>query len=164
MKSLAGIGLAHVQAVYSGPEGELWELLMGEQIHLGGLESSRELAAAAGIVPGMVGVDLCCCTGAGMRFLVRFCGASRMTGVDATPVVIAKGRKRNEAAGLGGRIDFVLADASATPLSDAAFDFVWGEDAGAWPRLVTRVEAFLESLISARGSTVSAPARAGLSP
>lgn len=99
-----------------------------------------------------------------MRFLVRFCGASRMTGVDATPVVIAKGRKRNEAAGLGGRIDFVLADASATPLSDAAFDFVWGEDAGAWPRLVTRVEAFLESLISARGSTVPAPARAGLSP
>lgn len=129
MKSLTGIGLANVQAVYSGPEGELWELLMGEQIHLGGLESSRAVAAAAGIVPGMVGVDLCCCTGAGMRFLVRFCGASRMIGVDATPAVVAKGRRRNEAAGLSGRIDFVLADASATPLPDAAFDFVWGEDA-----------------------------------
>ncbi len=129
MKSLAGISLADVQAVYSGPEGELWELLMGEQIHLGGLESSRELAAAAGIGPGMAGADLCCCTGAGMRFLVRYCGVSRMTGVDATPAVIAKGRTRNQAAGLAGQIEFVLADASATPLENGALDFVWGEDA-----------------------------------
>ncbi len=129
MKSLAGITLTDVQAVYSGPEGELWELLMGEQIHLGGLASSRELAAAAGIAPGMVGVDLCCCTGAGMRFLVRYCGVAEMTGVDATPAVIAKGRTRNEAAGLADRIAFVLADASAPPLADGAFDFVWGEDA-----------------------------------
>ena len=29
-------GLAEVQAVYSGPEGNLWELIMGEQIHVGG--------------------------------------------------------------------------------------------------------------------------------
>jgi len=129
MKSLQGIGLADVQAVYSGPEAELWELLMGEQIHLGGLESSRELAASAGIQAGMVGVDLCCCTGAGMRFLLRWCGVARMIGVDATPAVIAKGHTRNQAAGVSDRIGFVEADASATPLSDAAFDFVWGEDA-----------------------------------
>lgn len=39
-----------------------------------------------------------------------------------------------------------------------------GQDAGTWPRLVTRVEAFLESLSSARGSTVLAPAHAGPIP
>ncbi len=33
-----------------------------------------------------------------------------------------------------------------------------GDDAGTWPRLVTRVEAFLESLISTRGARAAAPA------
>jgi hypothetical protein len=38
MKATPMIKLAAVQAVYSGPEGQLWELLMGEQIreHVGG--------------------------------------------------------------------------------------------------------------------------------
>ena len=66
------IGLKDVQAVYSGPEGDLWELVMGEQIHIGGLQSSMELAERAGIKPGTSGVDLCCCTGRGDAFLVRF--------------------------------------------------------------------------------------------
>ena len=29
MKSITGIGLSDVQAVYSGPEGKLWQLIMG---------------------------------------------------------------------------------------------------------------------------------------
>jgi hypothetical protein len=32
--------LEAVRAVYSGAEGELWELLMGQQIHIGGLKAS----------------------------------------------------------------------------------------------------------------------------
>ena len=40
MKSIEGIGLADMQAVYSGAEGDLWELIMGEQIHIGGFQSS----------------------------------------------------------------------------------------------------------------------------
>ena len=31
MKAIRNIGLQNVQAVYSGPEGDLWELVMGEQ-------------------------------------------------------------------------------------------------------------------------------------
>ena len=38
MKTTTGIDLGHVQAVYDGPEGDLWELVMGEQIHIGGFE------------------------------------------------------------------------------------------------------------------------------
>ncbi len=79
MKSVEGIGLAEVQAVYGGPEGRLWELIMGEQIHIGGFTSSMDLAEQAGIQAGMKGVDLCCCNGAGMRFLVRFRNVARMT-------------------------------------------------------------------------------------
>lgn len=65
MKSATHIHLHHVQSVYSGPEGKLWELLMGQQIHIGGLQSSTALADRAGIRPGQQGVDLCCATGAG---------------------------------------------------------------------------------------------------
>jgi len=118
-----------VQSVYSGPEGQLWELVMGQQIHIGGLRSSRDLAERAEIQPGMSGVDLCCCTGAGMRFLVRFCHAARMHGVDATAAVIEQGQRRCREEGLADRIAFTLADACQTGLPPAGFDFVWGEDA-----------------------------------
>jgi len=58
MKTTGNVGLKEVQAVYSGPEGELWEMIMGEQIHIGGFASSMDLAEKAGVGPGMKGVDL----------------------------------------------------------------------------------------------------------
>ena len=94
MKALAGVGLSDVNAGYDGPEGDLWELLMGQQIHIGGFRSSRDLAERAGIGAGMHGVDLCCCNGAGMRFLVCFRNVASMTGVDATRTVVERGRRR----------------------------------------------------------------------
>jgi hypothetical protein len=36
MKALSGIGLSSVQPVSSGPEGGLWESILGQQIHGGG--------------------------------------------------------------------------------------------------------------------------------
>ena len=93
MKTKAGIGLSNVQAVYAGPEGVLWELIMGQQIHIGGFKSSMDLAERAKIAKGSAGVDLCCCNGAGMRFLVRFRGVASMTGVDATPTVVEIGKR-----------------------------------------------------------------------
>ena len=123
------VSLQDVQAVYSGAEGALWELIMGEQIHVGGMTSSVDLATRAGIAPGMAGVDLCCCTGAGMRFLVRFRNVSRMHGVDATPAMLELGRQRCREEGLADCISFVEADVCATGLPGGAFDFVWGEDA-----------------------------------
>jgi ubiquinone/menaquinone biosynthesis C-methylase UbiE len=100
MKAINNIGLANVQAVYSGPEGDLWELIMGQQIHIGGFQSSMDLAEQAGIGAGQHGVDLCCCNGAGMRFLVRFRQVASMRGVDATEKVVERGRQRCEAEGL----------------------------------------------------------------
>lgn len=128
MKSLDGIGLENVKTVYSGAEGRLWQLIMGEQIHIGGFKSSMSLAQKAGIKPGSKGVDLCSCIGAGMRFLVRFCDVEGMTGVDATPEIITRGRSIVADEGLSDKIDFVLGDASKTGLK-GGYDFVWGEDA-----------------------------------
>jgi len=140
MKSVENVGLKDVQAVYGGPEGQLWELIMGQQVHIGGFASSMDLAETAGVAPGTRGVDLCCCTGAGMRFLVRFRNVARMTGVDATPSVVELGRRRCREEGLEDRIDFTLADVTDVPLPDGRADFVWGEDAWCYvvdkPRLI----------------------------
>jgi ubiquinone/menaquinone biosynthesis C-methylase UbiE len=140
MQSTSDITLADVNAVYEGAEGELWELIMGEQIHIGGLGSSQDLAGRAGIRAGQRGVDLCCCNGAGMRFLVRFCGVASMIGVDATPRVVESGRQRCQAEGLSDRIRMIVADACQSALPDAEADFVWGEDAWCYvvdkPRLI----------------------------
>jgi len=129
MKSKKGIGLKDVQAVYGGAEGDLWELVMGEQIHIGGFASSMDLATRAGIGEGMSGVDFCCCNGAGMRFLTKFRGVKAMTGVDATEKVISQGVERNKKTGLAEKIRFVKADVTASGLPSNSFCFAWGEDA-----------------------------------
>lgn len=129
MQPTPQIRLSDVQAVYSGPEGRLWELLMGEQIHIGGFQSSMDLAERAGIGEGRQGVDFCCASGAGMRFLVRFRNVARMTGVDATRTMLELGRRRCEEEGLADRIMFREADVCASGLPSAQYDFVWGEDA-----------------------------------
>ncbi len=129
MKSIQGVGLKDVQAVYSGPEGRLWELIMGEQIHIGGFASSMDLAEQAGIHSGTGGVDLCCCNGAGMRFLVRFRDVAWMHGVDATETVVEQGRHRCSEERLSDRIRFTLADVCDSGLGGDSADFVWGEDA-----------------------------------
>jgi ubiquinone/menaquinone biosynthesis C-methylase UbiE len=137
------IGLADVQAVYSGPEGDLWELVMGEQIHIGGFRSSMALAEKAGIGEGTTGVDLCCCNGAGMRFLVRFRGVEKMQGVDATKKVVESGRERCRDEGFDGKIEFILADVCESGLPSGSVDFVWGEDA--WCYVVDKRKLIAEA-------------------
>jgi ubiquinone/menaquinone biosynthesis C-methylase UbiE len=129
MKTLRKIRLSDVNAVYDGPEGDLWELLMGHQIHVGGFKASMDLAERAGIGAGQRGVDLCCCNGAGMRLLVRFRDVASMIGVDATRTVVERGRSRCEEEGVADRVQFELADVCASGLPDGEADFVWGEDA-----------------------------------
>src|ERR1700730_1076059 len=123
MKSTTNIGIANVNAVYDGPEGDLWELIMGQQVLVGGFKSSMDLAERAGVGPGLHGVDLCCCNGAGMRLLVRFRQVASMTGVDATQTVVERGRRRCQAEGLDGRVRLVLADVcnSGLPAASGAF-------------------------------------------
>jgi SAM-dependent methyltransferase len=129
MRKLAAVQASDIQAVYSGPEGDLWKLVMGEQIHIGGMPSSIDLAEQAGIAAGSCGVDLCCCLGAGMQFLVRMRSVQHMTGVDFTPHVLEQARDLSRREGLADRVAFCLADVTSTGLPSASVDFVWGEDA-----------------------------------
>jgi ubiquinone/menaquinone biosynthesis C-methylase UbiE len=154
MKNLADVGLPEVKAVYNGPEGDLWELIMGHQIHIGGFKSSMDLAERAGIGAGQQGVDLCCCNGAGMRLLVRFRDVASMTGVDATETVVERGRMRCEEEGLADRIRFVHADVCDSGLPPDSADFVWGEDA--WCYVADKERLIAEATRIARpGGTVA---------
>jgi len=129
MKSISGVGLDDVVSVYSGVQGEFMHLLFGQQLHIGGMKASIDLAERAGISPGLNGVDLCCCNGAGMRFLVRSRDIASMLGVDATEAVVDRGRQLTREEGLEDKIRFILADACHSSLPSASADFVWSEDA-----------------------------------
>ncbi|MCX7017195.1 MAG: methyltransferase domain-containing protein, partial [Candidatus Sumerlaeota bacterium] len=129
MKNAARDCLKRVQDAYSGPEADLWKLIMGEHIHIGGYESSMDLAERSGVGEGMQGVDLCCALGAGMRLLIRAHGVQSMRGVDATARMIEWGRALCAAEGMGDRTEFLLADVCESGLPSESADFVWGEDA-----------------------------------
>jgi SAM-dependent methyltransferase len=141
LKSIEGVGLSEVISLYSGVQGDFMELLFGQQIHIGGMGASIDLAERAGIGQGQRGIDLCCCNGAGMRCLIRFRDVASMIGVDATEAVVERGRKRCRDEGLEDRVRFVTADACQSGLPTAGADFVWGEDAWCYvtdkPKLIS---------------------------
>ena len=122
------VTLKDVNAVYAGPEGRLWELIMGEQIHVGGFASSMALAQKAGIKEGQKVLDLCSALGAGLRFLVRMHNVQGF-GLDGTPHMVEEAKRRTVRDGLQASIEYKLGDVTAIPWSDASFDVVWGEDA-----------------------------------
>jgi SAM-dependent methyltransferase len=140
VKSTTGVGVSDVVAVYSSAPADLYQLLFGQQIHIGGMKASIDLADRAGIAAGSSGIDLACCNGAGMRFLVRFRNVASMVGVDVTEAVVERGRRLTREEGLDDRIRFIVADACQSGLPSASADFVWSEDAWCYvpdkPRLI----------------------------
>ncbi|MFH1861401.1 MAG: methyltransferase domain-containing protein [bacterium] len=135
------ISLKDVNQVYDGPEGVLWELIMGEQIHVGGFTSSKALADQAGIQKGWRGLDLCSALGAGCRFLVKNYGVT-MCGLDGTKTMFEKAQQRAKEEGVADRIEFRLGDVQEIPLGNSTFDFVWGEDA--WCYVANKEQLVLE--------------------
>jgi ubiquinone/menaquinone biosynthesis C-methylase UbiE len=124
----SGMTLQDVRAVYEGPEGKLWELIMGEQIHVGGWGSSMELAKRANMKKGLKVLDLCSALGAGLRFLVENFQIIGF-GLDGTSQMVRESRKRIRAAGLADRITIQYGDVTRIPWTDRTFDLIWGEDA-----------------------------------
>jgi ubiquinone/menaquinone biosynthesis C-methylase UbiE len=154
VKSVAGIGLNDVTAAYGGAPGDLFALLLGQQLHIGGMNASVDLAERAAIGAGMKGIDLCCGSGATMRALVRFRDVASMVGIDATPRNVERGQQRCREEGLDNRIRFVLADACASSLAAASADFVWGEDA--WCYVVDKPKLVAEAARLVRpGGTIA---------
>jgi SAM-dependent methyltransferase len=129
VKSIEGVASGDVASLYEGTQGDLFRLLMGQQLHVGGMNATLDLAERARIEAGSSGIDLCCGNGAGMRVLVRSREVGDMVGVDITARNIKEGRARVHLEGFEPRIRFLLADATASGLPSTSADFVWGEDA-----------------------------------
>jgi ubiquinone/menaquinone biosynthesis C-methylase UbiE len=117
-----------VNEVYTGPVGILWEMLMGEQIHVGGDKETDILAQKAGITKDNVVLDICSALGGPARQLVKKYGC-KVTGLDATEKMINEAIKRTEKEGLTDSITYKLGNALDIPFKARSFDIVWGQDA-----------------------------------
>lgn len=147
------VTLKDVNAVYSGPEGQLWEMIMGEQIHVGGFASSMALAQKAGIREGQKVLDLCSALGAGLRFLVKNFNVKGY-GLDATKHMYEEAIKRAKRDNMDGSIEFKLGDVIAIPWPDSTFDVIWGEDA--WCYVVDKEKLITEAnRVLKKGSTIA---------
>jgi len=111
--------LACCSAVYGNP---LAELLVGESLHPGGLESTRQLLAWSRLEPGARLLDAGCGLGAGARVAAREFGL-RVDGVDASQEVLTRAEARDPGAG----VTWLRADLLALPHEDAAFDGILSE-------------------------------------
>ena len=122
------VGIENVTEVYAGPGGILWEMLMGEQIHVGGAGETDTLARKAGITPSTTVLDVCSALGGPARQMARTIGCT-VTGLDATPKMHDEAVRRTKEAGLDGKASFVLGNALDIPYRAGSFDVVWGQDA-----------------------------------
>ena len=108
-----------------------------------GFASSMDLAEKAGIKAGTSGVDLCCCSGAGIACSSASAAWPACAASTPPETVVKLGQQRSQAAGLADRITFILANVCRTGLPDAIADFVWGEDA--WCYVVDKKRLIAEA-------------------
>ncbi|MBD3339571.1 MAG: methyltransferase domain-containing protein [Candidatus Lokiarchaeota archaeon] len=120
-----------VSEVYAGPGGKLWELLMGEQIHVGGSEQTDFLAKKIGLdkLNGeTILLDICSALGGPARQLVDEYGV-KIIGLDITLEMIEEAQKRTKGIQYEGKIEYRLGSALDIPAHDESIDIVWGQDA-----------------------------------
>jgi ubiquinone/menaquinone biosynthesis C-methylase UbiE len=120
--------IADVNEVYEGPVGVLWEMLMGEQIHVGAEKETNILAEKAGIGKKTKVLDVCSALGGPARHLAKKY-ACKVTGLDATKKMVDQAIERTEKAGLAHLITYKLGNALDMPFKAGTFDVAWGQDA-----------------------------------
>lgn len=147
------VGIDNVNEVYDGPGGILWEMLMGEEIHVGGLKETDILARKAGITADTHVLDVCSALGGPARHLASQYGC-RVTGLDATQRMHDEAIKRTEEAGLSARAEYRLGNALDMPFRSDTFDVVWGQDA--WCYVTDKERLILECARVARPGGVVA--------
>ena len=99
-----------------------------DQLHLGGRQASRSLAARGKLAPGRRVLDVGCGTGGASRLLAAEFGCA-VTGLDLTPTFVEVATWLSRATGLDEHTRFLCADAARVPLPDASVDLVWCQHA-----------------------------------
>jgi ubiquinone/menaquinone biosynthesis C-methylase UbiE len=129
-----------VSEVYAGPGGKLWELLMGEQIHVGGADQTDILAKKVGLnkKSDVYLLDICSALGGPARHLARKYG-TRVVGLDITPEMVQEAKKRTEGKPFSKKIEYRIGSALDIPAHANSFDIVWGQDAWCYIRDKSRL-------------------------
>ena len=120
--------IADVNEIYEGPVGVLWEMLMGEQIHVGAKEQTDIMAKKVNLNRNTMVLDVCSALGGPARHLARKYGCN-VTGLDATRKMVDEAVRRTEQEALAHLITYKLGNALDMPFKSCAFDLVWGQDA-----------------------------------
>jgi sarcosine/dimethylglycine N-methyltransferase len=143
----SGVTIGDVNDAYDGAIGQIWELLMGEFIHIGGEDETALLAGKAKLSSDDHVLDICSALGGPARFLAKNYGC-RVTGLDATLTMHQEALKRTAAAGMAEMVSYRLGNALDMPFADGTFDVVWGEDAWCYitdkDRLISEVARVLK--------------------
>ena len=140
-----------VSEVYAGPGGKLWELLMGEEIHVGGAEHTDVLAQKIGLDgdggEGLNLIDICSALGGAVRHLAEKYGVN-VFGLDITPEMVAEAKKRTEGKPYAEKIEYKIGSGLDIPAKPNTFDVVWGQDAWCYirdkPRLISEANRVLK--------------------
>ena len=125
-----------VSEVYAGPGGKLWELLMGEQIHVGGPEQTDLLAIKAGIdkaVQNFTLLDICSALGGPARHLAEKYGIN-VVGLDITPEMVLEAKKRTKGKPYASKIEYRIGSGLDIPAHLNSFEVVWGQDSWCYIR------------------------------
>jgi sarcosine/dimethylglycine N-methyltransferase len=143
-----------VSEVYAGPGGQLWELLMGEQIHVGGAEQTDILAKKAGIDKAEKNfnlLDICSALGGPARQLAEKYGIN-VVGLDITPKMVAEAKKRTEGLPYANKIEYRIGSGLDIPAHANTFDIVWGQDAWCYIRDKNRLIEETWRVLKAKGT------------
>ncbi|MFX1448950.1 MAG: class I SAM-dependent methyltransferase [Promethearchaeota archaeon] len=125
-----------VSEVYAGPGGKLWELLMGEQIHVGGPEQTDLLATKIGLDKSgqnLTLLDICSALGGPARHLAEKYEIN-VVGLDITPEMILEAKKRTKGKPYESKIEYRIGSGLDIPAHRNSFDIVWGQDAWCYIR------------------------------
>jgi tocopherol O-methyltransferase len=132
-----------IQQFYDASSG-LWEQIWGEHMHHGyygadgrqpkerrqaQIDLIEELLNWADIQQATQILDVGCGIGGSSLYLAEKFGAA-VQGVTLSPVQAKRATERAQAAGLGKRTQFQVADALAMPFANESFDFVWSLESG----------------------------------